>query len=230
MSTEDTEQDQQTEVDNPSAEGANAGGQPDNPGSSADNPGSNVELPGGLADNASSHVDHPAGQAVGAGGDAHAASAAGKDSRGAAVRFPPPVLFLLLILVAAGLDYLWPLGMGVPQSFEVVGIAMCLFGVAVAILVNGTFKRVGTAIEPWKPTTSLITSGWYSYSRNPIYLGFCLFNMGIGIASNSLWIFFSFIPGAIGVYHIAIKKEEIYLAQKFGEEYARYKASVRRWI
>jgi protein-S-isoprenylcysteine O-methyltransferase Ste14 len=150
--------------------------------------------------------------------------------KGAAVKFPPPVLFVILILTGAGLDYIRPLGMGVPQPFEVIGIAMCLFGVAVAILVNGTFKRAGTAIEPWKPTTSLITSGAYAWSRNPIYLGFCLFNMGIGIASNNLWIFFSFIPGAVLVYYIAIRKEEAYLEEKFGEEYLAYKARVRRWI
>ena len=152
------------------------------------------------------------------------------EKKGAAVKFPPPVIFVILILIGAGLDYVWPLSMGVPPSFESVGIAMCLFGVTVAILVNGTFKRVGTAIEPWKPTTRLITSGFYRWSRNPIYIGFCMFNMGIGIASNSLWIFLSFIPGAILVYYIAIAKEEAYLEARFGEEYRTYKARVRRWI
>ena len=94
------------------------------------------------------------------------------DEKGAAVRFPPPAIFVLLIFAGAGLDYLWPLPLGVPDSFEPVGIAITLFGVAVAILVNGTFKRVGTAIEPWKPTTRLIITGFYRWSRNPIYVGF----------------------------------------------------------
>lgn len=148
----------------------------------------------------------------------------------AAVKFPPPLLFVILILVAAGLDYVWPLGLGVPESLEVIGIAITLFGVAVAILVSGAFKRSSTAIEPWKPTTRLVTSGFYALSRNPIYVGFCLFNMGIGIASNSLWIFLSFIPGAVLVYYIAIAKEEAYLERKFGEEYLEYKRRVRRWL
>lgn len=152
------------------------------------------------------------------------------DEKGAAVRFPPPAIFVLLIFAGAGLDYLWPVSIGVPDSFEPAGIAITLFGVAVAILVNGTFKRVGTAIEPWKPTTSLITSGFYRWSRNPIYVGFCLFNIGIGISTDSLWILLTFIPGAVLVYYIAIAREEVYLEQKFGQEYLDYKARVRRWI
>lgn len=152
------------------------------------------------------------------------------DTKGPAVKFPPPAIFALLIFVGAGLDYIWPVGLGVPDSIEVVGIAITLFGLAVAILVSGTFKRESTAIEPWKPTTKIVTTGFYAWSRNPIYFGFCLFNIGIGISSDSFWIFISFIPGAILVYLIAIAKEEAYLEEKFGAEYIAYKSKVRRWI
>jgi protein-S-isoprenylcysteine O-methyltransferase Ste14 len=148
----------------------------------------------------------------------------------AQVKFPPPLLFLLLIGLGAGLDAIWPLGMGIPESVETLGIAVTLFGVTVVILINGTFKRSSTAIEPWKPTTALITHGFYRYSRNPVYVGFCLFNMGIGLATNSLWIFLSFIPGAVLVYYIAIAREEAYLERAFGQEYLDYKSKVRRWL
>lgn len=148
----------------------------------------------------------------------------------AQVRFPPPLVFVLLIALGVGLNSLWPLSMGVPESFRAVGLAITLFGVAVGILVGGSFKRSSTAIEPWKPTTTLITHGFYRVSRNPIYVCFCLFNMGIGIALNNLWIFLSFIPGAILVYYIAIAREEAYLERAFGEQYLAYKRKVRRWI
>lgn len=163
-------------------------------------------------------------------GNGGSAESASPDTKGPAVKFPPPVIFLLLIFAGAGLDYTWPVGLGVPDSFEVLGIAMVLFGLAVAILVSGTFKRESTAIEPWKPTTKIVTTGFYSFSRNPIYVGFCLFNIGIGISSDSFWIFISFIPAALLVYWIAIAKEEAYLEEKFGEEYIAYKNRVRRWI
>ncbi|MEX0828581.1 MAG: isoprenylcysteine carboxylmethyltransferase family protein [Haliea sp.] len=148
----------------------------------------------------------------------------------AQVKFPPPLIFVLLILLSLGLDYLWPLGMGIPETFQPIGIAVTLFGVTVVILINSQFKHNSTAIEPWKPTTTLITHGFYRWSRNPIYLGFCLFNIGIGVAMNSLWIVLSFLPGAILVYYIAIAREEKYLERRFGEEYLAYKRQVRRWL
>lgn len=148
----------------------------------------------------------------------------------AQVKFPPPLIFILLIALGYGLHRLVPAQLGVPEAFAPLGIAITLFGVAVVILINGTFKRSSTAIEPWKPTSAIITTGFYSFSRNPIYIGFCLFNIGIGLALNSLWIVLSFVPGAILVYYIAIAKEEAYLEREFGEEYLAYKRKVRRWL
>lgn len=177
----------------------------------------------------SSEEDHDLAQDVPESGGNHEGDEI-RDEKGAAVRFPPPLIFVLLIFFAAGLNYLWPLSIGVPEAFEPLGIALTLFGVTVVILINGTYKRVGTAIEPWKPTAKLITTGYYHWSRNPIYVGFCLFNIGIGISADSLWILLSFIPGIVLVYYIAVAKEEAYLEQKFGQEYLDYKARVRRWI
>jgi len=153
-----------------------------------------------------------------------------QDKKGAAVKFPPPAIFASCILLGAGLQYLRPVGLGIPESIEIFGYLLVLFGITIVIHVAATFRRAGTAIEPWKPTTSVVTTGFYAWSRNPIYAGFCLINIGIGIASNSIWIFVSFIPAAFLLYHVAIAKEEAYLAEKFGEEYLTYKNKVRRWV
>ena len=59
---------------------------------------------------------------------------------------------------------------------------------------------------------------------------FCLVPLGAGIYLNSLWMVLSFIPAALTVYQVAIKKEEAYLEQKFGEPYLAYKRNVRRWL
>ena len=152
------------------------------------------------------------------------------DKKGAAVKFPPPAIFASLTLLGAAIQMLWPLSLGIPQSLEIFGYLLVLLGVAIAIGVNSSFKKVGTAIEPWKPTTAIVTTGIYGWSRNPIYTGFCLINIGIGVASNNFWIFVSFIPAALLLYHVAIAKEEAYLEQKFGDEYLAYKKKVRRWI
>jgi protein-S-isoprenylcysteine O-methyltransferase Ste14 len=153
-----------------------------------------------------------------------------EDKKGAAVKFPPPAIFASAILLGAGLQYLRPVGLGVPESAEIFGYVFVLFGIMIAVLVATSFRRAGTAIEPWKPTTSIVTTGFYAWSRNPIYAGFCLINIGIGIASNSFWIYISFVPAAYLLYYVAIAKEEAYLEGKFGEEYLAYKKKVRRWI
>lgn len=152
------------------------------------------------------------------------------DKKGAAVKFPPPAIFVSLILAGAGIQSVFPVALGIPESLQIIGYVLVIAGVAIAIIVSGAFRRVGTAIEPWKPTTAIVTTGIYAWSRNPIYAGFCLINMGIGVATNSLWIYVSFIPAAFLVYVVAIAKEEAYLEEKFGEEYLAYKNRVRRWI
>jgi protein-S-isoprenylcysteine O-methyltransferase Ste14 len=63
-----------------------------------------------------------------------------------------------------------------------------------------------------------------------MYVALCFISIGIGIFFNSIWILLSFMPSAVIVYYIAIKKEEAYLEEKFGEEYVRYKNNVRRWL
>jgi protein-S-isoprenylcysteine O-methyltransferase Ste14 len=105
-----------------------------------------------------------------------------------------------------------------------------------ALLIIGitawSFRRVKTHIEPWKPTTTIITTGFFAISRNPIYLAFCVAGIGIGIGMilHSWWVVFSCIPAAMLVYYFVIKREEAYLERKFGEAYLQYKARVRRWL
>ncbi len=100
------------------------------------------------------------------------------DAKGAGVKFPPPLIFLILILIGGGIDYLYPVGMGIAASYEVLGIALVLFGVAVAILVNGEFKRTGAANAPSEPTHPLVTSGFYRRAVKPFYFGLCLLYIG----------------------------------------------------
>lgn len=90
-------------------------------------------------------------------------------------------------------------------------------------------RQAGTDVRPDKPTSSLIVEGPYRFSRNPIYLGFTLFYSGITALANSLpsdlLLPFVLVVMRRGV----IEREEHYLERIFGEEYLRYKASVRRW-
>jgi len=152
------------------------------------------------------------------------------DKKGAAVKVPPPLIALIVLLVTYSIHYLWPIGIGSMPVFKYIGIAIVVLGIGIIIYASIVFKKAETNIEPWKPTTKIISAGLYGYTRNPIYVAFCLIQIGMGIFLNSLWVLSGFIITAILIYHIAIKKEELYLEAKFKEEYVLYKNKVRRWL
>ncbi len=152
------------------------------------------------------------------------------DAKGAAVKFPPPIIFILLMGLAYGIERFVPLAIGQMPWLVPLGLALVLAALAAIFYISRIFNRAQTHIEPWKPTSSIITTGIYAWSRNPIYLLFCVFTVGMGCLLNSIWVLLSFLPSAYLVLHIAIKPEEAYLERKFGQEYLDYKARVRRWL
>lgn len=152
-----------------------------------------------------------------------------QDTSGAAVKFPPPLVFILGILIGYGLNTLWPAKLS-DTGVGPAGVVLVVLGLIIVALASVSFKRAHTHIEPWKPTSTIIDSGIFGHSRNPIYLAFCVITAGAGLVLNSLWVTLSVVPSIIAVYHIAISKEEQYLEAKFGDDYRAYKNRVRRWL
>ena len=151
----------------------------------------------------------------------------------AAVRFPPPFLFLISIglgALAHRFVYSWSLS-GVDGPVRAaVGLAVFCVGVGLALAALGLFRRSGQEPEPWKPTPSIVSGGIYRYSRNPMYLGLAVVQVGIGLLLGNLWIVSLTALSLVAVYFVAVRPEEAYLESKFDDEYRRYKARVRRWI
>jgi protein-S-isoprenylcysteine O-methyltransferase Ste14 len=81
-----------------------------------------------------------------------------------------------------------------------------------------------------KPTTVVVSTGPYRFSRNPIYLAFSLFQLGIAIWANSLWLVATLVGAVALIRYVIIPKEEQYLERRFGAEYLDYRGSVRRWL
>jgi protein-S-isoprenylcysteine O-methyltransferase Ste14 len=152
------------------------------------------------------------------------------DKSGATVKFPPPLIFIFWILIGFGLQRVIPVEMIQIDGIQYFGIFLIIFAFSMAITASVSIKRAKTSLEPWKPTSTIISSGVFAYSRNPIYTAFCIVPLGLGILQNNLWIVASLIPTAISLYFLAIKKEEIYLEKKFGKGYLDYKNKVRRWM
>lgn len=81
-----------------------------------------------------------------------------------------------------------------------------------------------------QPTTTIVKVGPYQFSRNPIYLAFSLFQTGVSLGVNDAWILITLLPAIAVMSFVVIPREERYLESRFGEEYADYKARVRRWL
>ena len=144
---------------------------------------------------------------------------------------PPPLLFAAPFLAGwlIGLRWQWPLlaerGVGVT-----LGAAFIACGVAIAIAGIREFRAAHTTVLPFGGTSQMVTSGVYRWTRNPMYLGMALAYIGFSMLANSGWCLV-LLPVALAlVYVLAIRREERYLARKFGESYERYRADVRRWL
>ena len=152
--------------------------------------------------------------------------------RGAKVRFPPPLVFLAGILLGVACEYVVvPAPVPVSRAISAVsGLFILIAGVGVIASARILFQRTGQNPVPWKPSPSLILKGPYRFTRNPMYLGVTLFEVGLGLMVNNLWISLFAVPALVTVHFVAVLPEERYLSEKFGESYKAYLTRVRRYL
>ncbi len=143
---------------------------------------------------------------------------------------PPPLIYFTLFLVGLALDFIWPTTLG--RLWVRLAVGTVLAGGAMVLMwfALREFARAGTPVEPYHPTTALVTGGPYRVTRNPIYAGMGLLYAGVAVVANSLWALLFLVPVLAIIRYGVIAREEQYLQEKFGEPYVRYKTSVRRWI
>lgn len=157
---------------------------------------------------------------------------------------PPPLIYLGFLLAGWGLAELgaWPEAIEAGFGWLAAGFGLEMAvrrGVALTLIVGGLlldgmaaglFRRRGTAVEPWKPSTALVIEGPYRLSRNPIYLGFAVTYVGLAVAMDSWVVLILLLPCLAVVDRFVIAREERYLAVKFGAPYDAYRQKVRRWL
>ena len=107
-----------------------------------------------------------------------------------------------------------------------------MFAVALALAIWAivTITKAGSRVETNKPTTMIVTKGPFRFTRNPIYLGFLLGQVGLAIAFNNLWMLAMLVPWYLVIRYGVIAREESYLEHKFALDYLSYKSRVRRWL
>jgi protein-S-isoprenylcysteine O-methyltransferase Ste14 len=110
------------------------------------------------------------------------------------------------------------------------GVVLILIGISFIVLARHEFAQYGQPTDPGHPTSKVVETGVFAISRNPLYLGSAIVILGIALAMNILWTLVTLIASIIVCHYVLIIPEEKYLAEKFGEEYENYTATVHRWL
>lgn len=138
----------------------------------------------------------------------------------------PPLVYL--VAIGAGLPVRpvqW-----LPASISTpVGVTLMLAALALFLFSVRTFRRAGTPVPGTRPTTAIVRAGPYRFSRNPIYVAFTLFQLGLAAWVNSVALLVTLLP-AIALVRVVIGREERYLEARFPADYPQYKREVRRWL
>ena len=110
------------------------------------------------------------------------------------------------------------------------GAVFIIVGAAIVVLARREFARHDQPTDPGFPTSKVVTTGVFSVSRNPMYLGGVCILVGIALVVNLPWALVLLLPALVACQYVLIAPEERYLAAKFSEEYAMYTATVHRWL
>ena len=143
------------------------------------------------------------------------------------------VVFGIPFLVAIALQLVVPIPLprGFLRSASIpAGVILIVAGVSLVVLARREFARYGQPTDPGLPTSKVISTGVFSVSRNPLYLGGVFILAGISLALNLPWVLILLIPSLVACHYILIAPEESYLAARFGEQYRVYATTVHRWI
>ena len=145
-------------------------------------------------------------------------------------RVLPPLWLLLALVASFALDRWWPIARLVQAPWKYLGYLPLAFGALMAISAAGAFRRAGTPVVPFEPSTALVTGGWFRLTRNPMYLGLTLILFGVAMIDGTLGAFLP-LPVFVAILHFHfIRGEEQFLEGIFGEQYRAYRMRVRRWV
>jgi protein-S-isoprenylcysteine O-methyltransferase Ste14 len=143
----------------------------------------------------------------------------------------PPVALAIALILAFALNWFRPLPFVPPAIPHIqLGVLLVIAALLIVRWAAVAFRKARTNILTSQAATTIVATGPFAYSRNPIYVAALIGMAGAAIAFNSLW----FLVALVVIYFVlrygVIAREEIYLERKFGTPYLDYKSKVRRWL
>ena len=143
------------------------------------------------------------------------------------------VVFGIPFLISIAINFVvpFPLPQGIFRQILIpVGIVLIIIGIGFIVLARREFAYFSQPTDPGHPTSKVVKTGVFAISRNPLYLASVIVFLGLALALNMLWAVVMLLLSIIICLYVLIIPEEQYLAEKFGEEYKEYTASVHRWL
>ena len=142
---------------------------------------------------------------------------------------PPEYLFISIIMIGV-VSILFPIKTVIPSPFNLIALVPFLFGVIINLVANKAFKDNGTTVRPFQQSATLITTGVFRMSRNPMYLGFVCILFGTAILTRCLSPCVVPVLFAVIIDRLFIRVEERMLQKQFGRDWQDYKKQTRRWV
>jgi protein-S-isoprenylcysteine O-methyltransferase Ste14 len=142
----------------------------------------------------------------------------------------PPAYLLGTVILMGLLQYFLPIYRFVEPPLAFAGIVVILLGVIMTAISAGAFLKVDTGVVPFDEAKVLVTTGFYRFTRNPMYLGMFLILLGLAFMFGSVS---ALLP--LPVFFLIIRNnfvlgEERFCEAAFGQQFLDYKSRVRRWI
>ena len=142
----------------------------------------------------------------------------------------PPVYLLLTLVFILLFQRYYPLYQYIDPPLAYAGIVPVFLGIIMAAISAGMFKIAGTGIEPFDEATMLVTSGFYRFTRNPMYMGMFLMLLGVAFLMGSIGALLPVPVFVLVIRNNFVLGEERFLEAAFGRQYLEYKSTVRRWL
>ena len=148
------------------------------------------------------------------------------------IYIPPPLFYVITFLAAVFIQKLAPLEKEFfyTTTSKIIGSIIIIAGLFFNFPALRQFFNTKNTLVTIKPANSLQTTGIYSVTRNPMYISLLLSYTGLSFIIGNWWNFILLPLLVLVVQEYIIKREELYLQRRFGQEYLDYKNKVKRWL